>query len=132
MSSDTLLKTVKKSLLVNGILDIGVGIPLLFFPQLFATLLQFSDFTDAFRFLAGGWGIAAICFGITRIWVGLKGEFLWPTVICGVVEGTLLGTFCLVLVLATSLTFVNVVLAMLMGYGFMIIYGSALISHKRQ
>ncbi len=93
--------------------------------------MQFSEFTDAFRFLAGGWGIAAVCLGVTRFWVGRSGEFVWPTVIFGVMEGSMLGTFCVVLVFATSLTLVNVLLPMLMGLGFAIAYGSALISRKR-
>ena len=131
MSTETLLKTVKKVLLVNGVMDIATGIPLLFFPVMFSSLMQFSDINDAFRFLAGGWGIAAICLGVTRFWVGWSGEFVWPTVILGVMEGSMLGTFCVILVFATSLTLVNVVLAMLMGYGFAIAYGAAFIAHKR-
>ncbi|MHA1521043.1 MAG: hypothetical protein ACTSRK_12740 [Promethearchaeota archaeon] len=132
MSSEKLLSIIKKCLWINGILDIGTGLPLLLFPQMFATMMGFADFTDSFRFLAGGWGIAAIIFGITRIWVAIKDEFLWPTVMLGALEGSLLGAFCLILVFATSLTLMNVVLAMLMGYGFMIIYVSALIYRTRK
>ena len=132
MSDETLLKTVKKLLLVNGVMDIATGIPLLFFPVMFSSLMQFSDVNDAFRFLAGGWGIAVICLGATRFWVGWSGKFTWPTVILGVMEGSMLGTFCLVLVFATSLTLVNILLAMMMGFGFAIAYGTVLYIHKQK
>ena len=130
MNQEKLEHFVKISMIINGIVDIGIAICLIAIPRLFAQILQFENFNDSFRFLAGGYGIAALCFGLTRIWVALKQVFFWETVLIGFYEGFLLGTFCLSMVIFSEITFINAFLSMLIGFGFMIIYLLSLISRK--
>ncbi|MHA1766910.1 MAG: hypothetical protein ACTSVK_11730 [Promethearchaeota archaeon] len=114
-------------MIVNGVADIAIAICLIIIPRSFARILQFENFNDSFRFLAGGYGIAALCFGITRIWVANKHKFFWETVIVGLIEGSLLGTFCVIMVIMTDITFIHAFLSILIGFGYMIIYGGSLI-----
>jgi len=127
MNQEKLDLFVKISMIVNGIADITLAICLIFLPRLLAQILQFEDFNDSFRFLAGGYGIAVLCLGLTRIWVAIKNTFFWETVILGLIEGSLLGTFCLISIIMTEITFINAFLSMFIGFGFMIIYGGSLI-----
>jgi hypothetical protein len=122
MNQEKLEHFVKISMIINGIVDIGIAVCLIAIPRLFAQILQFENFNDSFRFLAGGYGIAALCFGLTRIWVALKQVFFWETVLIGFYEGFLLGTFCIAMIIYTEITFINAFLPMLIGYGYMIIY----------
>ena len=127
MNQEKLEHFVKISMIINGIADITLAICLIFLPRFLAQTLQFEDFNDGFRFLAGGYGIAVLCLGITRIWVAIKNTFFWETVILGLIEGSLLGTFCLISIIMTEITFINAFLSMFIGFGFMIIYGGSLI-----
>ena len=129
MNQEKLEHFVKISMIINGIADIAIAICLVVIPRLFAQILQFENFNDGFRFLAGGYGIAALCFGITRIWVANKNTFFWETVGVGLIEGSLLGTFCVILIILTEITFINAFLSMLIGFVYMIIYGGSLFYH---
>jgi len=131
MNQEKLEHFVKISMIINGIADIVLAICLIFIPRYLAQILQFEDFNDGFRFLAGGYGIAVLCLGLTRIWVANKHIFFWETVILGLIEGSLLGTFCIISIIVTETTFINVFLSMFIGFGFMSIYGGSLIfRHK--
>ena len=127
MNQEKLENFVKISMIINGIADISLAICLIFLPKYLAQILQFADFNDGFRFLAGGYGIAVLCLGLTRIWVANKHTFFWETVILGLIEGSLLGTFCIISIIVTETTFINVFLSMFIGFGFMFIYGGSLI-----
>lgn len=130
MEQEKLEHRVKITLIINGIVDIAIAFCLIIIPRLFAQILQFEDFNESFRFLAGGYGIATLSLGITRIWVAKKNSFLWETVLVGFIEGFLLGTFCMAMVLYTEITIINAFLPILIGFGFMIIFLLFLISRK--
>ena len=130
MNQEKLEHFVKISMIINGIIDIAMAFCLIIIPRLFAQILQFENFNDSFRFLAGGYGIAALSFGLTRIWVANKNTFFWETVLIGFYEGFLLGTFCLAMIIYTEITFINAFLPMLIGFGFMIIYIYSLNTRK--
>ena len=127
MDSQKFHNWVKRVLIINGIIDLLIGVSMLFGSKILATAMGFADFTDTFRFLAGGWGIAALSFGITRIWVGRGEKFIWPTVVIGLFEGTSLSIFCVILMIFTNLTALNVLIPLIIGLSFMILYGTLLI-----
>ena len=122
MNQEKLEHHVRISMIINGIVDILMAFCLIIIPRLFAQILQFNNFNASFRFLAGGYGIAALCLGLSRIWVAIKNTFLWETVLIGFNEGFLLGTFCLSMVIYSEITLINAFLPMLIGYGYMLIY----------
>lgn len=60
MNQEKLDNLVKISMIINGIADIVLAISLIVIPRYLAQILQFADFNDDFRFLAGGYGIAVL------------------------------------------------------------------------
>ena len=117
------MKFAKIVLLINGIIDVIMGIALVFMPQLMADLLSYPAMGDAAFYFAGGWGIAAISFGAARIWASFVDKLVWYNVFLGALEGTILSIFSIVVpFLYSSLTFVHVALSLAIGAGFGLIY----------
>ncbi|MHA1126579.1 MAG: hypothetical protein ACTSO7_16385 [Candidatus Heimdallarchaeota archaeon] len=122
------MKFIKIVLLVNGIIDVLVGGSLLFFPDLMARIVSYPNLTGPAYYFAGGWGIAAICFGIARIWAAFVDKLVWYNVILGAFEGIVLMTFSLVTpFLYSSMTFVNVAISLAIGSSFGLTYSILLI-----
>ncbi|MHA1308473.1 MAG: hypothetical protein ACTSO7_11765 [Candidatus Heimdallarchaeota archaeon] len=122
------MKFVKIVLLVNGIIDVLVGGSLLFFPNLMARLLSYQALTHYAYYFAGGWGIAAICFGVARIWAAFVDKLVWYNVILGAFEGIILMIFSIVTpFLYSSMSFVNVAISLAIGSSFAVIYSTLLI-----
>ncbi|MHA1187814.1 MAG: hypothetical protein ACTSSK_13245 [Candidatus Heimdallarchaeota archaeon] len=122
------MKFTKIVLIVNGVIDVFVGVSLIFFPNLMAQLLSYPALTGQAFYFAGGWGIAAISFGIARIWAGFVDKFVWYNVILGAFEGTILMIFSIVTpFLYSSMSFVNVALSLAIGSSFCVIYSTLLI-----
>jgi hypothetical protein len=86
---------VRFVLFSNGVIDL-VAAAALFFPVLRLPLPGYASYTNQLAFIAGGWGIAALTFGIGRICSSYKPEFHRLMVILGLVEGILLAVFCLI------------------------------------
>ena len=95
------MKVLKKTQLVkfvlfsNGVIDLFAAIAL-FFPVFKFPLPGYALYTNQLAFVAGGWGIAALTFGIGRIWASCKSEFYWIMVILGLVEGVLFYKCCFI------------------------------------
>jgi len=122
------MKFTKIVLFVNGIIDVLVGGSLIFFPNLMAQLLSYPALSDPAYYFAGGWGIAAICFGIARIWAAFIDKLVWYNVILGAFEGIILMTFSIVTpFLYSSMSFVNVAISLAIGASFGLIYSILLI-----
>ncbi|MHA1366984.1 MAG: hypothetical protein ACTSVH_01240 [Candidatus Heimdallarchaeota archaeon] len=122
------MKFTKIALLVNGIIDVLVGGSLLFFPNLMAQLLSYPALTAPAYYFAGGWGIAAICFGVARIWASFVDKLVWYNVILGAFEGIILMIFSIITpILYSSMSYVNVAISLAISSSFFVIYTILLI-----
>ena len=57
----------RKILTINAVGDIFLGVPLVLLPVQFAQILGFS-FSNEVGYLAGGWGVATLALGLTRLY----------------------------------------------------------------
>ena len=93
-----------------------------------AQLLSYPVLTGHSLYFAGGWGIAAISFGVARIWASFVESFVWYNVILGLFEGSILTVFSIVVpFIYSGVTFIHVSLSIAVGSSFMIIYTILLI-----
>ena len=124
------MKFAKIVLLINGIVDVLIGISLIFLPNVMAQLLGLPALQNHSLYFAGGWGIAAISFGAARIWASFVDKFVWYNVILGLFEGIILTVFSIVVpFLYSGVTFVHVSMSLAVGSSFMVIYAILLILH---
>ena len=122
------MKFAKIVLLINGIVDVLIGITLVFLPNVMAQLLSYPALTGHSLYFAGGWGIAAISFGVARIWASFVESFVWYNVILGLFEGSILTVFSIVVpFIYSGVTFIHVSISIAVGSSFMIIYAILLI-----
>jgi len=127
------MKSLKKATLVryvllsNGIIDLLAAVTL-FFPVLKLPLLGYSSYTNQLAFVAGGWGIAALTFGIGRIWTSSKHEFYWVMVTLGLIEGVILAMYCLINVFFLDISLLQVILPLIVGSVFGILYFVSLLA----
>ena len=114
-------KFVRYILFTNGIVDLFAAITL-FFPILNLSLPGYSSYTNELEFVAGGWAIAALTFGIGRIWMSCKPEFYRVMVILGMFEGFTLSFFCLVNVFFLRISLLQVMLPLVVGSVYGVLY----------
>lgn len=117
-------------LLSNGVIDLFAAISL-FFPVFKLPLPGYASYTNQLAFVAGGWGIAALTFGIGRIWASYRSEFYWVMVILGLIEGMILALFCLINVIFLDMSWLQVMLPLSVGSVFGILYFLSLIALYR-
>ena len=127
------LKWLRKILIVNGIGDILLGLTMLLFPQKLIALVNLTYGIEVL-YLSSGWGIAALSFGIMRLYAGFhpNNEICWFTAIFGLLEGALLTTFGLFLWFTTELSFFHVSLSTLFAFFFLIAYGTAFLMRRKE
>lgn len=124
------MKFAKIVLLINGIVDVLIGISLVFLPNIMAQLLGLPALQNHSLYFAGGWGIAAISFGVARIWASFVETFVWYNVILGLLEGSILTVFSIIVpFIYSGVTFIHVSMSIAVGSSFMIIYAILLILH---
>ncbi|MCK5297609.1 MAG: hypothetical protein KAJ76_01795 [Candidatus Heimdallarchaeota archaeon] len=124
------MKFAKIILLINGVVDVLIGISLVFLPNIMAQLLGLPALQIHSLYFAGGWGIAAISFGVARIWAAFVDKFVWYNVILGLFEGSILTVFSIVIpFLYSGVTFIHVSMSLAVGSSFMVIYAILLILH---
>jgi hypothetical protein len=120
---------VRWVLFTNGIADLFAAIAL-FFPLLDLPLPGFSNYTNEIAFVAGGWGIAALTFGIGRIWSSYRPEFYFVMAVLGLLEGSVLTAFCLINVLFFDISFIQAIMPLSIGSIFGALYLLSLIRKK--
>jgi len=127
------LKLLRKVLIANGIGDILVALAMLLFPQKLIALLNLTYGIEVL-YLSGGWGIAALSFGIMRLCAGFhpNHDICWFTAIFGLLEGATLTTFGLFLWITTELSFFQVSLSTLFAFFFLTVYGTAFLMRKKE
>jgi hypothetical protein len=121
---------VRWVLLTNGIADLIAAIAL-FFPLLDLPLPGYSDYTNEIAFVAGGWGIAALTFGIGRIWSSYRPEFYFVMAVLGLLEGSVLTAFCLINVLFFDISFIQAIMPLSIGSIFGALYLLSLIRNNK-
>jgi hypothetical protein len=122
---------VRKILILNGIGDILIGIILILNPRILSNLIEFSLNLEGI-YLSGGWGIAALTFGLLRLFAGIhpNREISWFTAVFGLVEGTVLTTYGIFLATTTELSFFQISLSTTFALVFAIAYGILFILKK--
>ena len=115
---------VKKILIANGIGDVAVGLILLLASNQLADWLGFGSSAEL-TYVAGGWGVAAVSFGLLRFFAGARrsSELQWFVAAFGLFEGIFLACFGLFLIVATKLTFFQVSLSTVFAFAFAVAYG---------
>ena len=121
---------IRLVLFSNGVVDVFAALAL-FFPVLRLPLPGYPSYTSELAFVASGWGIAALTFGIGRIWTSYKPEFYWVMVILGLIEGTILTTFCLINVFFLEISLLQAMLPLVVGSVYGVLYFVALLTVLR-
>lgn len=107
-------KFTRYVLFTNGVVDIFAALAL-FFPLLGFSLPGYSSYTSELAFVSGGWAIAALTFGIGRIWTSYRPEFYRVMVALGLFEGVTLSLFCLVNVYFLGISLLQAMLPLAVG-----------------
>lgn len=118
---------VRFILFSNGVVDLFAALTL-FFPLLKLPLPGYTSYTIQLAFVSGGWGIAALTFGIGRIWASFKPEFYWMMVILGLVEGVVLSMFCVISIFFLDISLLQAILPLLVGSLFGVLYFVSLLA----
>ena len=113
---------IKATLFINGVIDVFVGLSLIFLPKQFASLLGYPELPQEANFIIGGWGIAALTFGVGRVLASNREERYRLWAILGLLEGIVLMTFCLRYWLGSVLIFMQVSVPLLIAVFFSIAY----------
>jgi hypothetical protein len=116
---DVLLRFV---LLSNGSVDIVCTIVLLLLPLLHRPLLGYQIFDGQGALMAGGWGIATLALGVTRIWASNRARYHEPMNLMGLVEGSTLAVFTFIYVLTGTVTLVQALLPLAIGVVYGVLY----------
>jgi len=125
------MKFAKIVLLINGIVDVIIGLTLLFIPNIIAQLLGYPVLPGQAFYFAGGWGIAAISFGVARIWASFVDAYVWYNVYLGILEGSILTLFSILCpIIYTDVSYIQIILSLIVGSSFMVTYIIALILRK--
>lgn len=93
----------------NGVSDLFAAV-VLFFPMFNLLLPGYGNLTNELKFVAGGWGIAALTFGVGRILTSLKPAMHQIMVILGLFEGCVLTIYCLINALLLGMSWIQVIL----------------------
>jgi len=121
------LNFVQYVLFTNGVVDLFAALAL-FFPLLGLSLPGYPYYTKELAFVAGGWAIAALTFGIGRIWTSYRPEFHRVMMILGLFEGVTLSLFCLVNIYLFEVSFLQAMLPLAIGSIYGILYFIALMT----
>jgi len=123
-------KFVRFILLSNGIVDLFAALAL-FSPIFNIPLPGYDFYTSELVFIGGGWGIAALTFGIGRIWASYKPELYWIMTVLGLIEGIILSVFCMINILFLGVSFIQAILPLAIGSIYGILYVVAVIIYMR-
>lgn len=130
MKKNKKTQLVRYVLFSNGIFDLFAAIAL-FFPILNLPLPGYVSYNNQLAFIAGGWGIAALSFGIGRIWASYKSEFYQFMVILGLVEGVILVIYCLFNVFFLEISLIQAMLPLAIGSVYGVLYIVSLLALLR-
>jgi hypothetical protein len=116
---DTLLKPV---LLWNGIIDLGCGLVLMILPRFPGPILGYGVFDAQGTFMAGGWAMAVLAMGLTRIWTSTKPKFHDAMLLLGLLEGFAVAGFCVISLALGLVSIPQAALPLAVGAVFGVLY----------
>jgi hypothetical protein len=122
-------KMVRFILFSNGVVDLFAALAL-FFPVFELPLPGYPTYNNEMKFIAGGWGIAALTFGIGRIWTSYKPETHRIMAVLGLVEGSILTVFCLVSVFFLGISLLQAVMPLAVGSVYGVLYTFAFLTRQ--
>jgi len=102
-------------LLVNGIVDVLAAVMLVLFPAVGWRIPGYDAIAQQTAFAAGGWAISTLALGVSRIWAAYVPAFRRFTGTVALIEGALLGAFCIVRLVAGSNPLPQVAMALPVG-----------------
>jgi hypothetical protein len=110
-------------LIANGVGDIAIGLVLLVASKQLSEWLGFT-LTPEVIYLSGGWGVAAVTFGLLRLFAGTGKniQLQWFVAAFGIFEGGFLTVYGLFLTASTTLTFFQISLSTIFAFVFFIAY----------
>lgn len=123
-------KFIRIVLMSNGIVDLFAALAL-FFPVFNIPLPGYNSYTGELAFIGGGWGIAAMTFGIGRIWTSYKPEFYWIMTVLGLIEGITLSVFCLISLMFLGISFLQAMFPLSIGSIYGILYVIVVFTFKK-
>jgi hypothetical protein len=109
-------------LLLNGIVDLVCVLVLLGLPPIRQPLLGYQVFESQGAFMAGGWGIATLALGVTRIWTSGRPKHHEAMKLMGLLEGSTLAAFTIVYLAIGRATIVQALLPLAVGVVFGALY----------
>lgn len=113
---------IKAALFINGVIDMVIGLVLIFLPEQFGQFLGYPEFLQEVNFIIGGWGIAALTFGVGRVLASNREERYRLWAFLGLLEGIVLLAFCLRYWLGGFLTSIQVSVPLIVALFFSIAY----------
>jgi len=113
-------------LLLNGIADLLASVLMIAFPPLGIPIPGYQEMPYQAAFATGGWGIAALSFGLARVWAFREPGFRWYMATVGLLEGVLLSLFCLARVVWSMTTLLQAALplaiSVLFGLAYVVLF----------
>jgi len=109
-------------LLINGIVDLLCAAILLILPSLHKPILGYQVFDSQGAYMAGGWGIATLALGLTRIWASARPTYHRVMLLMGLLEGISLTIFSIIYLFGVHLSLLQVILPLTVGVVFGISY----------
>jgi hypothetical protein len=122
---------LRTMLLVNGIVDVLLAVMLVLFPAAGWRIPGYGLIGAEAAFAAGGWAISTFALGLSRLWAAYVPAFRRSAGAVALVEGTLLGAFCLVRLATGANPLPQVALALPVGTIFPAAYAVGLILDRR-
>jgi hypothetical protein len=114
-------------LAANGIVDFGCAAVLLVLPLLRIPVLGYQVFDSQGAFMAGGWGIAALSFGLVRLLASSRPQTHSLMRIAGLFEGAALALGSLLHVALAGVPLVQAALPLAVGVVFGALYTASAI-----
>jgi hypothetical protein len=118
-------------LLTNGIVDLGCVVFLGALPPLARPLLGYSTFDLQGSFMAGGWAIATLALGVTRIWTSSRAQYHAPMRLMGLLEGSALAAFVVISLCLARVTLIQALLPLAVGALFGAAYLVELVAYRQ-
>jgi hypothetical protein len=109
-------------LLANGVVDLLCTAFLVLLPSLHKAIWVYHVFDQQGAYMAGGWGMAALALGLTRIGSSNRPQFHEVMIYMGLCEGSALFLYTGICLIAGQIGFLQVLLPFCVGLLFTLLY----------
>ena len=125
------MKYLSLVLLINGVADLMAAFMLIVFPAFGIKVPGHGLFSYETAFACGGWGAAAMTFGIARIWASRNEKYRRYMAYLSLFEGWVLFGFCILSIILSPVTVIQALFPLVIGGGMALAYSVAIISMIR-